>query len=122
VAVHPEERLRDKKATTGVGTEGLETLLRRGKIEVVIEGRSGTGETAGVDDAGVVEMVGKDQVARSGKGGYDTEVGLITRGEEESGFCSNKTGKRRLELAMVGEVPRDQAGSTGSDARAGGGF
>jgi hypothetical protein len=83
VTVHSEEGLGDNELAACGGSKGTQALLGRGGVPMLVEGGAGAGETAGVDDAGVVGVVAEDKVPRGCEGGDDAEVGLISGGEEE---------------------------------------
>jgi hypothetical protein len=56
----------------------------------------------------------------SGEGGQSCKVGLVARWEEEGSGVAKEVGETSFEVAVFGVVTRDEAGRTGSEARAGG--
>ncbi len=97
---------------------------RRGSagVAVGVDGDPGAREAAAVDEAGVVEGVGDDEVVGSGEGG---------RGRR--GWSGSRSGRRgrpggrgsaasaASSCAVRGQVAGDQAGGGGAEAVAGGG-
>ena len=68
------------------------------------------GETGGVEEAGVVEFVGNDEVVFAGEGGQDGEVGHETGGEEECGFGFLEACEGGFQFVMDGQRAGDEAG------------
>ncbi len=120
VAVHAEEGLGDEQPAAR-RPRLVEEACGTVRVSVGIDGYSRPGEAAAIDDAGMVEGVGDDDVLGSGQCGQDAEVGLIARGEDECSLAAEKPGQRLLEQAVRGEVAGDQAGGGGTEAVAGGG-
>ena len=108
VAVHAEEGLGDEEPAPG-GPGFVEEARRTVRVSVGIDGDSRPGEAAAVDDAGMVEGVGDDDVVGSGQGGEDADVGLVARREDECGLAAEELGQRLFELAVRREVAGDQA-------------
>jgi hypothetical protein len=80
VAVHAEVALGDDPMAIRRAAEGLADTL---EVEVGDDVDGGFAETAAVDDGGVVEGVGDDEVFGLGEGAKDSEVGGVATGEEE---------------------------------------
>ena len=82
VAVHAEERLGDQQAAAG--SPGLGQQAGRGAgVGVGIDGDPRPGQTTAVDEAGVVQGVGDDDVLRPRERGQDPEVRLVARRKDE---------------------------------------
>ncbi len=79
----------------------------------------GAGVAGSVEEAGVVELVGDDAVARSGEGGQDGEIGHEAGGEEEGGLGLLEAGEGGFELVMEFHGAGDEARGAGAHAVAG---
>ena len=95
---------------------GRDELAERVEVGVRIDDDASAREAAAVDDAGVVQRVGEDDVVRADERGDDADVGVIAGVEEQRGFGSFPAGDARLERAMGREVADDQPGGAGAKA------
>ncbi len=71
-------------------------------------------EAAAVDDGGVVEGVGDEEVAGAGEGGEGANVGGVAGSEEEGGFGVEPGGEGGFGLLVVGVFADDEAGGAGT--------
>ena len=117
VGVHAEVGLGDDEAAAGGG--GFEGLGGRLEAEVGDDADCRAAEAAAVDDGGVVETVGDDEIAWAGKRGKDADVGCVAAREEEGSGEVHPVGKGLLEVVLGGVGSVEEAG--GSSATRGGG-
>ena len=68
----------------------------------------GSGQPAAVDDAGVVELVGEDDLAAAGERGDRAGVGEIARAEEQRGLGPLNAASRCSSSAWIDIEPGDQ--------------
>ena len=109
VAVHREDRLGHDQRAPRDGTPGGEDALEDGDVEVRVDLDRGTRESASVDDAGVVELVGEDEVAPSDQRRDDPDVRLEAGVEQQRGLGPVEAGQLDLERLVLGVVAGDEA-------------
>ena len=129
VAVHGENGIRHQKFHTGgffrrravVPSWFIEKIGGTWIVAMGEGAAEGFGIFCGVEQAGVIQFVGDDQVVRAGEGGKDGEVGHETGGEEEGSFGAFEAGEGGFEVVVEGHRAGDEAGCGGTGAEAGGG-
>ena len=85
VAVHREDRVGDdqRAAPPRACAQAPGEVL---DVAVVVDEDLGARQPAAVDDRGVVELVGEDDVAAAGERGDDAGVGQVARAEQQRGL------------------------------------
>ena len=86
VAVHGEDSVGDEELAAGLVGDFLEELFGVGGVFVAEDLDLGAGEARAVDDAGVVELVGEDEVFFAEDGGDGAGVGGESALEDDAGF------------------------------------
>ena len=76
----------------------------------------GSAELAGVDHAGMDELIGKDQVVAAGQHRDGAGVGHVARAENEGGRIAFLSGQAIFELLVNGQRPGDQPRGRRADA------
>ena len=114
VSIHAEEGLGDQKGpATRMGSR--ESGSHRLQIPVAMNDSPRPAQTQTVDDAGMVEPVRNHSVPGTDECGQETQVGLITAGEDEGGFGSLEAGQLVLQAVVVPRASPQQPGGGGGD-------
>lgn len=92
------------------------------EVEVREDGGACSAETTPIDDAGVVELVGDDEVARFGQALEEAEVGGVPRGEENPVFLVKESSEFELEVAMGALRAGDEPRTSGTERSFSGGL
>ncbi len=82
--------------------------------------KGGFGQAHPIDDTGVVEFIGEDDIAFAHEGGNDAEVGHVTGIEEDGPGRALEGGHFFFDLLVQGQGADDEAGGGAADAPAGG--
>ncbi len=98
VAVHGEDAVGDDELASGLSGELVEKLLAVGYVFVAEDLDGGAGEARAVDNAGVVELVGEDEIFFAEDGAYCASVGGKTALEDDAGFDVFETGDLFLQI------------------------
>jgi hypothetical protein len=69
----------------------------------------GLTESTAIDQAGMTQSIGHDEVTAADESRDHSKVREIARPEQEGGFCSFKHCKSRFEMDMGRESPADQS-------------
>ena len=91
---------------------------RCSSVAVAVDEGLGPREPAAVDDAGVVELVGEDDLASAGEGGDRAHVGEVARAEQQRRLVALELGQPRLQPAVHIHVAGDQPRGPGSGSPA----
>ena len=83
-------------------------------VAVAVDEGLGAREAAAVDDAGVVQLVGEDDLAAAGQGGDRAGVGEVAGAEEERRLVALEAGEPLLQLPVRLHVARDQPRGAGA--------
>ena len=87
-------------------------------VVVAVDEDLGPREPAAVDDRGVVELVGEDDLAGARERAHDAEVREVARAEQQRGLGALERGELLLEAAVDGHRARHEARGSGADAPA----
>ena len=98
VAVHGEDAVGDEELAAGLVLDLLEELFGVGDVFVAEDLDLGTGEAGAVDDAGVVEFVGEDEVFFAEDAGDGAGVGGEAGLEDDAGLDAFEGGDLFFEL------------------------
>ena len=121
VAVHREHRVGDDQrpsraaAARFVAAHAPFQVL---DVEVPVHDHLRPGQTAAVDDRGVVELIREDRVAASRERPDHTEIGQVPRAEQQAGLRAVEGGQALLEATVDRHRPRDQPRGSSPDAPA----
>ena len=102
VGVHAEVRLGDDPRPPFAAV--TERSLDCPEVQVGNHGRSGPRQPDPVDERGVVEGVGDDQVVGPEQGGQETDVGGVPAGEEQRSLTAAPGRQRHLERHVLGAL------------------
>ena len=116
VAVHGEDAVGDDELYAGLVLDFLEELLAVGDVFVAEDLDFGAGETGAVDDGGVVEFVGQDEVFFAEDGADGAGVGGEAGLEDDAGFDVFEGGDFALELHVDAHGAGDGADGAGAYA------
>ena len=86
VAVHGEDAIGDEELVSGLVLDFLQEFFGVGDIFVAEDFDPGAGEARAIDDAGVIEFVGEDEVFFAENGGDGAGVGGKAALEDNTGF------------------------------------
>ncbi len=102
VAVHREDPVGDDQrgAPLGLAQPPGEVL----DVAVAVDEGLGPGEATAVDDAGVVELVGEDRLARPGEGRDRAGIRQVAGAEEQRRLVSLEAGQPLLQPAVGAHV------------------
>jgi len=96
----------------------LECGTSRGNVFMGEHAHLGAGESATVDEAGMVGSVRHDKIVRAGESGDRGQVGLISTRKRKRGFGTEQMRDGLLEAAVGGQVAADEAARRGTGAMA----
>jgi len=65
----------------------------------------GPAESASIDEAGMTETIGQDEVAGSHQGGNQSDIGQVAGAEDQRVVGALEAGQCRLQVLMRGNVP-----------------
>ena len=116
VAVHGEDAVGDEELVAGLVLDFLEELFGVGDVFVAEDFDFGAGEACAVDDAGVVELVGEDEVFFAEDGGDGAGVGGEAGLEDDAGFDAFEGGDLFFELHVDAHGAGDGADGSGAYA------
>ena len=119
VAIHAEHAVGDDERAAALrrrsGRMDIEQRARRGCIRMrVPEVARAAHETRRVDQRGVVEPVGEQQIALVGERGEHAEVRHVAGGEDHRACTTGELGELTLQRLMFGAVPADEVRSAGT--------
>ena len=86
VAVHGEDAVSDEELFAGLVLHTGELGFGVGNVLVLEDKNPGTGEASTVDDGGVVQLVGDDEIVFAENGGHSASVGGESGLENNAGF------------------------------------
>jgi len=86
VAIHGEDAVGDEEFVPGLVLDFFEKFFRVGNILVAEDFDLCAGETSAIDDGGVVQLVGDDEVFFAQDGGDGAGVGGESALEDDAGF------------------------------------
>lgn len=112
VAIHREDAVGDEELAAGLVLNFLEQLFGVGDVFVAEDFDLGAGEACSVDDAGVVELVGEDEVFFAEDGGDSASVGGEAGLKDDAGFDSLKGSDLLFQLHMDAHGSSDGANGT----------
>ena len=115
VAVHREDAVGDKELASGVICDFLEQLFGVRGVFVAEDLDLGAGEAGTVDDAGVVELVGEDEVLFAEDGGDRAGVGGESGLKDDAGLDIFEGRDLFFELHVDLHGARDGADGSGAD-------
>ena len=92
VSVHGEDAVGDEEFVAGLVLDLLEELFGVGYVFVTEDFDFGAGEAGSVDDAGVIEFVGEDEVVFAEDAGDGSGVGGEAGLEDDAGFYTFEGG------------------------------
>ncbi len=116
VAVHGEDAVGDEELVAGLVLDFLEELFGVGDVFVAEDFDLGAGEACAVDDAGVVEFVGEDEVFFAEDAGDGAGVGGEAGLEDDAGFDTFEGGDLFFELHVDAHGAGDGADGAGAYA------
>ncbi len=119
VAVHAEHAVRDDERAAALGRRSgrvdIEQRARCGCVRMWIpQVARAAHEARRVDERGVVELVGEQQVALVGERGEHAEVRHVAGGEDHRACTTGELGELPLQRLMFGAVPADEVRSAGT--------
>ncbi len=113
VPVHGEDAVGDDQCTPA--RRAAHSPFEVVGVTMPVDEGLGAGEAAAVDDAGVVELVGEDDLTAARQRGDRAGVGQVAGAEEQRGLRALELGQPSLQL----RVDRHRAGDQARRARAG---
>ena len=116
VAVHGEDAVGDEELVAGLVLEFFEELFGVGDVFVAEDFNFCFGEAGSVDDAGVIEFVGEDEVVLAEDAGDGAGVGGEAGLEDDAGLDSFEGGDLFFELHMDAHGAGDGADGSGAYA------
>ena len=116
VAVHGEDAVGDEELAARLGRDFFEQLFGVGNVFVAENLDLGAGEARAVDDAGVVELVGEDEVFFAEDRGDGSGVGGESALEDDAGFDIFEGRDFFFELHVDLHGSGDGADGSGTDA------
>ena len=116
VAVHRKDAVGDDELLAGIVLDLLEQLFAVRDVFVAEDLDPGAGEACTVDDAGVVELVGEDEVFFAEDGAYGAGVGGEAGLEDYAGFDVLEAGDFFFELHVDAHGAGDGAYGSGAYA------
>jgi hypothetical protein len=119
VPVHREHAVRDDQAPPPVGLAQAPGEVLG--VAVVVDEHVGAGEPAAVDDAGVVQLVGENDISLACERLHHAGVGQVARAEQHAALAALEVGELLLQPAVDGHVSRHEPRRPGADAPAHGG-
>ena len=104
IAVHAEHALGDdeRPARARCGQGALDRI----EVQVRIDELARAGHADAVDQAGVIERVGEDQIVASDERRQQAEVGAVARAEEQRGLAAAERGQARSVASKWSWCPR----------------
>jgi hypothetical protein len=72
----------------------------------------GPGKLTAINNGGMVELIGKDDIMAPHEGRNDADVCHIAAAEEKGSLLAFKTGNLLFKLVMEGKIATHQAGGT----------
>lgn len=117
VALHAKDAFRDDEFCAVGILIFAQGAFEKIQIAVRVDDFLRAREANAINDAGVIERVGKNEITRLQNGAEQADVGGVAGVEVESGFRARKSGEFRLEFLPVAGIPGEQARTGGRDLR-----
>jgi len=108
VSVHAEHALSDNEPSARKMDLCAERIFQRVQIEMRVDFAASTAEAHAIDQTGVIECVGEDQVTFSQQRGEQSQVGGVAAAEIKRVFRPGKAGEFALQFFPRRGVPREQ--------------
>lgn len=117
IAFHAENAFGDDELRAGRACVFLKGAFEKAQIAVGINDFAGVRKANAVDETGMIERVGEDDVAIAQNGTEQADIGGVAGAEVERGFRTNEIRELGFDGFPVARVSGKQARASGGDAR-----